>query len=115
MVNNVSALGCNGVCDWILLRISAIIISLYIIYLLGFIITTDTITYVTWRGFFDSSFTKIFTILTLLSTLIHGWIGIWQVLTDYINSLIIRVILQFTHILVLLGYVIYGTIVIWSA
>lgn len=36
MVNNVSALGRNGVHDWLLLRASAIIITLYVLYILGF-------------------------------------------------------------------------------
>lgn len=35
MVNNVSALGRNGVHDWLLLRASAIIITLYVLYIPG--------------------------------------------------------------------------------
>lgn len=35
MVNNVSALGRNGVHDWLLLRASAIIITLYVLYILA--------------------------------------------------------------------------------
>ena len=35
MVSNVSALGRNGVHDWLLLRASAIILTLYILYILA--------------------------------------------------------------------------------
>ncbi|SQI33908.1 Succinate dehydrogenase hydrophobic membrane anchor subunit [Serratia plymuthica] len=35
MVNNVSALGRNGVHDWLLLRASAIVITLYVLYILA--------------------------------------------------------------------------------
>ena len=72
MVSNASALGRNGIHDWLLLRASAILITLYIVYILGFILMADTLTYDIWRGFFASSFTKVFTLLTLLSILVHG-------------------------------------------
>ncbi|MFB9087345.1 succinate dehydrogenase, hydrophobic membrane anchor protein [Erwinia tracheiphila] len=64
---------------------------------------------------FSSSFTKVFTLLTLFSILVHGWIGTWQVLTDYIKPLALRLLLQFALVVVLLVYAIYGTIVVWGA
>ncbi|WWO99759.1 MAG: succinate dehydrogenase, hydrophobic membrane anchor protein [Candidatus Dasytiphilus stammeri] len=112
--NYFSALGFNGIYDWLLLRISAIIIAFYIIYIGFFFITTDTMDYIHWHNFFASKFTKIFTMIALFSNLIHSWIGIWQVLTDYIKSLILRLILQMMHFLLLCVYIIYGIMVIWS-
>ncbi|CUU23347.1 succinate dehydrogenase, hydrophobic membrane anchor protein [Duffyella gerundensis] len=115
MVSNASALGRNGIHDWLLLRASAILITLYIVYILGFILMADTLTYDIWRGFFASSFTKVFTLLTLLSILVHGWIGMWQVLTDYVKSLSVRLIGQLVIVVVLLAYALYGTVVVWGA
>ncbi|WP_114191790.1 succinate dehydrogenase membrane anchor subunit [Edaphovirga cremea] len=115
MVSNVSALGRNGVHDWLLLRASAIVITLYVIYILGFVIIAQDITYEVWRGFFASSITKVFTLLTLLSILVHAWIGMWQVLTDYIKPLAIRLVLQLAIVVTLLVYLLYGTIVVWGA
>jgi succinate dehydrogenase / fumarate reductase membrane anchor subunit len=115
MVSNVSALGRNGVHDWLLLRASAIVITLYVVYILGFVIIAQDITYEVWRGFFASSITKVFTLLTLLSILVHAWIGMWQVLTDYIKPLAIRLVLQLAIVVTLLVYLLYGTIVVWGA
>ncbi|WP_187487906.1 succinate dehydrogenase membrane anchor subunit [Duffyella gerundensis] len=115
MVSNASALGRNGIHDWLLLRASAILITLYIVYILGFILMADILTYDIWRGFFASSFTKVFTLLTLLSILVHGWIGMWQVLTDYVKSLSVRLIGQLVIVVVLLAYALYGTVVVWGA
>ena len=75
MVNNVSALGRNGVHDWLLLRASAIIITLYVLYIPGFFVTAPELTYDIWRGFFATSITKVFTLLTLLSILVHARSG----------------------------------------
>lgn len=82
MVSNASALGRNGVHDWLLIRASAIVIMLYVIYRVGFIATAGDITYSFWRGFFAMPLTKVFTLLMLFAILVHAWIGMWQVLTD---------------------------------
>lgn len=114
MVSNASALGRNGIHDFILVRATAIIIVLYIIYLVGFFATSGELTYDIWSYFFSSSFTKIFTLLTLFSILIHAWIGMWQVLTDYVKPLAVRLFLQLAIVVVLLVYVIYGFFVVWG-
>lgn len=115
MVSNASALGRNGIHDWLLLRAAAIVMTLYVLYILGFIVMSGTLTYDIWRGFFASSFTKVFTLLTLFSILVHGWIGMWQVLTDYIKPLAMRMMLQLVIVVALLVYAIYGTVVVWGA
>ncbi|ATM96683.1 succinate dehydrogenase cytochrome b556 small membrane subunit [Yersinia frederiksenii] len=115
MVSNASALGRNGVHDWLLLRASAIVITLYVLYILGFVVIVPDITYEIWRGFFASHITKVFTLLTLLSILAHAWIGLWQVLTDYIKPLALRLVLQLAVVITLLVYLLYGTIVVWGA
>ncbi|QKJ86407.1 succinate dehydrogenase membrane anchor subunit [Paramixta manurensis] len=115
MVSNASALGRNGIHDWLLLRAAAMVIALYVLYILGFIVMSGTLTFDTWRGFFASNFTKVFTLLTLFSILVHGWIGMWQVLTDYVKPLAMRLMLQLVIVVVLLVYAIYGTVVVWGA
>lgn len=115
MVSNVSALGRNGVHDWLLLRASAIILTLYILYILGFVVLAQELTFDVWHGFFASSITKVFTLLALLSILIHAWIGMWQVLTDYVKPLAVRLMLQLAIVVVLVVYLLYGTIVVWGA
>ena len=114
MVSNASALGRNGVHDYILVRASAIVITLYIIYKIGFFAVTGDLTYEVWSGFFASAFTKVFTLLTLFSILIHAWIGMWQVLTDYVKPVAIRLGLQLLIVVALLVYVIYGFVVVWG-
>lgn len=114
MVSNASALGRNGVHDFILVRATAIVITLYIIYMVGFFAINGELTYDIWSGFFSSAFTKVFTLLTLFSVLIHAWIGMWQVLTDYVKAVALRLFLQLAIVVTLLVYVIYGFVVVWG-
>ena len=114
MVNNVSTFGRNGVHDFLLIRATAIIMTLYTIYLVSFCAFTD-ISYVSWTQFFGGTFTKVFTMLALVSVLIHAWIGLWQVLTDYIKCAMLRGGLQLGVIAVLFGYFFSGLFVLWGA
>ena len=108
MVSNASALGRNGVHDFILVRATAIVLTLYIF------ATSGELTYEVWIGFFASAFTKVFTLLALFSILIHAWIGMWQVLTDYVKPLALRLMLQLVIVVALVVYVIYGFVVVWG-
>ncbi|MXP51056.1 succinate dehydrogenase, hydrophobic membrane anchor protein [Pantoea sp. SoEX] len=109
MVNDTSALGRNnGIRDWLILRIAAIIIFLYIIYLLIFFTYVNQFNYYNWHKFFEYISTKIFTMLLLFSVILHAWIGIWQVLTDYVKYVVMRIILQTIIIVILASYAIYG-------
>lgn len=56
----------------ILVRATAIVLTLYIIYMVGFFATSGELTYEVWIGFFASAFTKVFTLLALFSILIHA-------------------------------------------
>lgn len=115
MVSNASALGRNGIHDWLLLRAAAMVMTLYVLYILGFLIMSGPLTWEIWHGFFASSFTKVFTLLTLFCILVHGWIGMWQVLTDYVKPLALRMLLQLVIVVALFVYAIYGTVVVWGA
>jgi len=114
MVSNASALGRNGVHDFILVRATAIVLTLYIIYMVGFFAINSDVNFEVWTGFFSSTFTKVFTLLALFSILIHAWIGMWQVLTDYVKSLALRLTLQLVIVIALAVYVIYGFVVVWG-
>ncbi|NUU65081.1 succinate dehydrogenase membrane anchor subunit [Enterobacteriaceae bacterium BIT-l23] len=114
MVSNASALGRNGVHDFLLVRATAIVIALYIIYMIGFFATSGELTWESWTAFFGSGFTKVFTLLALFSVLIHAWIGMWQVLTDYVKPVALRLVLQLAIVVALLVYVIYGFVVVWG-
>ena len=57
---------------------------------------------------------KVFTLLALVSILIHAWIGMWQVLTDYVKPLALRLVLQLAIVVALVAYVLYGFVVVWG-
>ena len=114
MVGNVATVGRNGIHDFILVRASAIILVLYTLFLASFFITTSNVTFEIWQGFFAQMPVKVFTLLALLSLVVHAWIGVWQVLSDYIKPAFLRGSLQFLFSVTLLAYLAAGFITVWG-
>ncbi len=113
MVKVAGTFGRSGVHDFLLIRASAVVLLAYILYLVGFIATAD-ITYNVWVGFFSLTVTKVFSLFALIAMLVHAWIGVWQVLTDYIKCAMLRGTLQFVLTSVAFIYVISGLVILWG-
>ena len=113
MVKIAGTFGRSGVHDYLLIRATALIILAYTLYLVGFVAITD-ITYASWSGFFSLTLTKIFTLFALVAMLIHAWIGLWQVLTDYVKCTKLRGALQFILTSIAFVYVIAGFVILWG-
>ncbi len=114
MVGNVATLGRNGVHDFILIRASGIVLALYAVFLYGFFLCTPEVTFDVWQSLFSHLGMKVFTVLAALSVLYHAWIGIWQVLTDYVKCIKLRGLLQFIFTITLFVYTAAVFFIVWG-
>ena len=112
----------SGVSDWLIQRVSAIVVALYIIILLGWILLAGEVTYVTWRELFSSTWMQLFTLITLLATCAHAWVGMWTIGSDYLRSRTLgegadtlRYVYQIVCILILLVYFFWGVKILWGS
>ena len=111
MVANAATLGRSGVHDYIIIRVAVINLAVYEFFMLGFFLTND-VTYVSWTSLFSNLAMQVFTIITLLSLLAHVWIGMWQVLTDYVKPVGLRFVLQLALNVMAFSYVIAGVAIL---
>jgi succinate dehydrogenase / fumarate reductase, membrane anchor subunit len=114
MVNSATGFSSNGVRDWLVQRVSAVLLGLYTLLLFVLFLTHPSIDYATWQGLFTQSWMKVATLLALLSLFAHAWIGIWTVLTDYIKPTGLRLPLEILVIIALLIYLLWGIDILWS-
>lgn len=103
-----------GVYEWLVVRLSAISITLYVIYLFVFLLYSHDLSYIDWYNFFYNKSNKIFNFILLLFGLVHTWIGMRHILEDYIKSSILRRIGIGIICTVLYIYLLLGIIVIWG-
>lgn len=114
VVKSAATFGRTGSHDFILLRATALIMAAFAIFMLSWFACHPQVDYVTWSNLFSHLGMKIFTMLALSSVLVHGWIGIWQVLTDYIKCPKLRALIQYVFVVALLVYWFTGLIVLWG-
>lgn len=114
MVTNVTSLTGNGLKDWLIQRLTAVYLAAYTILLLVFFLKHSELHYQTWRAFFEPAWMKIASAVALFAFLLHTWIGIWTVTTDYMTCKVIRMTVQYAVGLWLLWQLIWGFMIVWG-
>ena len=98
MVKSILSVAHKGLTQWLIQRLSAVVLGIYTVGLVLFLMThtgaTGNIEFSEWHSLFTQGLMKLATILCVLSLLFHAWVGIWTVLTDYIKSFGLRFILE---------------------
>jgi succinate dehydrogenase / fumarate reductase, membrane anchor subunit len=113
MLKSATSSGRGGLQDWLIQRISAILLSIYILFLISFLVFHPINDYLAWHNLFAKGGVKFATFIALLCLLAHSWIGIWTVLTDYLHNVWIRLCLQIFIAVLLLLYLIWGIQILW--
>jgi len=112
MVNSIIS-GNSGIKSWFIQRLTSIILISYIVFIF-YNCNFANLDFKTWNALFSNYYTKIFSLITMLSILIHAWIGLWTVTTDYLKCIYIRISAQVLIILLLLIYFVWSIDILWS-
>lgn len=114
MVKSVLGVNHQGLRDWLIQRVSAIIMAIYSVTFFVFFLTHTPLTYLDWHGLFSSMWMKIATLLFLLSLLFHAWIGMWTIFTDYVKPYVLRLVLHVLVFLALVAFFFEGALILWG-
>ena len=85
-ITAVSSLGRNGVSDWLIQRISAVILLAYTVFIVGYLVCHPEVTYAEWKELFSLTCVRIFSLAAVMSLVAHGWVGMWGIATDYLTD-----------------------------
>ena len=113
-VLSATALGRTGVSDWLIQRVSALIMLAFTAFLIGYYLAHAPLDYDHWHALFSCMLMKVFTLLTLLALLGHAWVGMWTILTDYIKCPYTRGSLQILIILAFFACLVWGIHILWA-
>ena len=83
VVTQVTSFSRNGLSDWLIQRVSSLIILAYFLFSVQI---TNGIDYTSWRALHDTTAMKVFTLLATGAYVAHAWIGLWSVFTDYLTE-----------------------------
>lgn len=121
-IKSATGLTGSGSRDWIVQRISSVVLAVYSVVLLGFFLTHGDVSYLEWSGFMTSLPMRLFSLVAVIALAGHAWVGMWTVFTDYITSgkmgesaPRLRLVLQTLMIISILVYVFWGIMIFWGS
>lgn len=89
MVTNVTNFSRSGLYDWMAQRVSAVVLAAYFIFLIGYMVANPGLGYAEWHGLFSHNAMRIFSLLALVALIVHAWVGMWTITTDYLTPMAI--------------------------
>lgn len=114
MVTSITSFGRSGLYDWMMQRVTALVLLAYTLYIITLLMFASEFTYAQWAALFSGTFMRIFTLMAILALVAHAWIGLWSVSTDYIKITSVRFVVQAFCGLLAFIYVVWGIQILWS-
>lgn len=103
-----------GVRDWLAQRVTAVLMAIFTLVVLArLIFTSGPIGYDKWADLFAGQGMKMLTFATIVALLYHVWVGMRDVLMDYIKPVGVRLALQIFVIVYLVGCAGWAIQVLW--
>lgn len=103
-----------GLRDWLIQRVTAVVMVLYTLGIAGYLLLQPVLDYNAWTLLFSSNVVRTFSLLFLLSVFYHAWIGVRDIVMDYVKPAAIRLIIYVLVILALLLYTIWSVQILWG-
>jgi succinate dehydrogenase membrane anchor subunit len=102
-----------GLRDWLAQRITAVVMAVYSVIVVVVLLTGRPITYAVWRDLFAEGWMRVATLLFALSLAWHSWVGVRDILMDYIKPDGLRLSLQVGALLVIAAYLGWTIQILW--
>jgi succinate dehydrogenase / fumarate reductase membrane anchor subunit len=119
MVTAVTSMGRSGLYDWLMQRISAVILLAYALFV-GWMVVCG-VDYAAWKELFSQTWMRVFSMLALVSLVVHAWVGLWSVFTDYLTERnlgasgnVLRLAVEVVCGITLFTYVVWGIQILWG-
>lgn len=102
-----------GLGGWLAQRVTAVVMAAYTVLFVGVLLGMSPVDYGTWKAVFSQGWLRLATLVFIVSVLLHAWVGVRDVLMDYVRHAGLRLTLQVIVILALVGFGGWGLQILW--
>lgn len=102
-----------GLRDWLIQRITAIVLAVYTLFLAGMLLFARDPGYEGWARLFAPTWMKALTLIALASLIYHAWIGVRDIWMDYVKPTGVRLTLQVLTVLWLAACAVWAVQILW--
>lgn len=103
----------SGMCNWLLQRATALVMALYSLCMAASLASHRPGSFQAWREMFSPLWVRLATLLFCASLMLHAWLGIRDILMDYVPTHRVKKMLQMLVDAALLGYSAWAAIILW--
>lgn len=103
-----------GLKDWLVQRVTAVVMIVYLLVLVSLMFVFSPQDYGAWKNIFSNQWMRIVTFLFFIALFWHAWIGVRNILMDYVHPTAIRLTAQILVIISLLFYFVWSAEILWS-
>ena len=107
----------RGLDMWLVQRASAVYMVLFLPIFVFSLLASGPIDFYTWRGIFAPIGMKVAVLLFVASLLTHAWIGLREIVIDYLHCarcVGLRLALYFVFAVLYLGCLVWTIDILWS-
>ncbi|HEY8085680.1 MAG TPA: succinate dehydrogenase, hydrophobic membrane anchor protein [Methylophilaceae bacterium] len=104
----------TGMREWLLQRFTAVFMTAYLILIGAMLIAQRPTYYVAWQSLFSPLWLRLATLLFLLSLFLHAWLGVRDIINDYVHPLALRMLLLRLVFIALIAYAVWSVTILWS-
>ncbi len=113
MVNRIVTGAHYGLRDWLAQRITAVIMAIYSLILAIVLLSGQPITFAVWRDLFAQGWMRVATLLFAASLAWHAWVGMRDIVMDYVKPTSLRLGLEISTLILIACYVGWTIQILW--
>ncbi len=103
-----------GLTDWLVQRITAVLMVIYTLFVAGYVVLHPDLGYDRWIGLFSNQVMRSCSLLFLLAVYYHAWVGVRDIVMDYVRLAGLRLAIHVLVIVALVLYVIWSVQILWG-
>lgn len=103
-----------GLGDWLLQRLTAVVMAVFTIAMFACLVIDAPHSYGAWKSIFAGTFMRLITMLFVSALLYHAWVGMRDILMDYLHATSVRLTAQAAVGFALLFYLIWAASILWG-
>jgi succinate dehydrogenase / fumarate reductase membrane anchor subunit len=103
----------SGLRAWLVQRVSAVYMLLFILFLLTHFIVDPPRSYLAWHDWIFSPAINAITSVFVVALLAHAWVGVRDVVMDYVHPIALRVLVLSSLVLYLTGLGAWVARILW--
>ena len=100
--------------DWLVQRVSAIVMALYTALILVLLVRNNGLEYDAWKATLANGLFRLASFVFMLSLLWHAWVGVRNISMDYLKPVAVRLTFQVVVVVLLVAYAGWTIQILWG-